>query len=256
MLRTGETRHPLLAAKGRHHRHGARGGRVVLDAGPGIAPSVLRRLLDIVVAGTALLLLWPLFVCVAVATMLSTGGSPIYRQLRVGQGGVAFTLLKFRTMRAWMPGPEVTPPGDPRVTRLGAVLRRTSIDELPQVLNVLFGRMTLVGPRPESVALAVRYPPEYRFVFRYRPGLTGPSQVLEHDDAMLQQVSDVEGFYLNYLVPRRIRTDLAFLQRPTFVMTVRWLINTARYLTHSPVPVRDPQSLREGDDLAEPRPVG
>jgi lipopolysaccharide/colanic/teichoic acid biosynthesis glycosyltransferase len=205
--------------------------RIAVDTGPGIPPGAPRRLLDIAVAGGALLVLWPAFLFVAAAAMVSTGGFPIYRQRRIGQGGVPFTLLKFRTMRARMPGPEVTPPGDPRVTRFGALLRRTSIDELPQMVNVLLGHMTLVGPRPESVALAVRYPQECRFVFRYRPGLTGPSQVLEHDDWVLRQVPDAEGFYLSDLVPRRVATDLTFLERPSFGQTVLWLVNTLRYLT-------------------------
>jgi lipopolysaccharide/colanic/teichoic acid biosynthesis glycosyltransferase len=221
----------------------------MVETGPGIGPGVLRRLLDIAVSGTALLMLWPVFLCVAGATMVSTGGSPIYRQRRVGQGGVAFTLLKFRTMRARMAGPEVTPPGDPRVTRFGALLRRTSVDELPQMVNVLLGHMTLVGPRPESVALAVRYPPQCRFVFRYRPGLTGPSQVLEHDDWVLRQVPDAEGFYLSDLVPRRVATDLTFLEHPTFAKTVLWLVNTARYLAGAGVPggpARSPASRPAG----------
>jgi lipopolysaccharide/colanic/teichoic acid biosynthesis glycosyltransferase len=221
-----------------------RPGRPVLPAGPGIGPGWMRRLLDVTVAGLTLLALWPLLLCVAVAALVSTKGSPIYRQRRVGQGGVAFTLLKFRTMRTKMPGPQVTPPGDLRVTRVGALLRRTGIDELPQLLNVLAGKMTLVGPRPESVALAVRYPPECRFVFRYRPGLTGPSQVLEHDDWVLRQVPDVEGFYLTELVPRRVATDLKYLEHPTFARTVLWLANTVRYLAGADVPAREGRSRR------------
>jgi lipopolysaccharide/colanic/teichoic acid biosynthesis glycosyltransferase len=202
----------------------------VPEAVPGIRPSPGRRLLDIAVALVALAVLWPLLVFVAVAARLSTGGTAIYRQPRIGQGGVSFTLLKFRTMRAWVQGPEVTAPGDRRVTRFGALLRRTSIDELPQLVNVLLGSMTLVGPRPESVALAVRYPVECRFVFRYRPGLTGPSQVLVHDEQALLPVADVEEFYLTDLVPRRVAMDLEYLRNPTLTRTIRWLVNTALYL--------------------------
>jgi lipopolysaccharide/colanic/teichoic acid biosynthesis glycosyltransferase len=215
---------------------GLRRDRIAVDTGPGVGPGASRRMLDIAVAGGTLLVLWPAFLFVAAAALVSTGGSPIYRQQRVGQGGVPFTLLKFRTMRARMPGPEVTPPGDPRVTRFGGLLRRTSIDELPQMVNVLLGHMTLVGPRPESVALAVRYPPEFRFVFRYRPGLTGPSQVLEHDDWVLRQVPDAEGYYLSDLVPRRVATDLTFLEQPSFARTVLWLVNTARYVAGAGTP--------------------
>jgi lipopolysaccharide/colanic/teichoic acid biosynthesis glycosyltransferase len=193
-------------------------------------------LLDIGVALTALILLSPLLLCVAVATRASTGGSAIFRQRRVGQGGVPFTLLKFRTMRASMTGPEVTAPGDDRITPLGALLRRTSVDELPQLVNVLMGSMTLVGPRPESLPLAVRYPAECRAVFRYRPGLTGPSQVLVHDDRVLDQVADVEAFYLRDLVPRRVATDMRYLTDPTLARTIVWIGNTVRYIAGVTLP--------------------
>jgi lipopolysaccharide/colanic/teichoic acid biosynthesis glycosyltransferase len=204
----------------------------VLDLGmaAGVPPDRARRSLDLAVAALILGLIWPLLLVLVVAVRLSTGGSAIYRQRRVGQGGTAFTLYKFRTMRPGIAGPEVTAPGDPRVTRLGAVLRRTSVDELPQLMNVLLGHMTLVGPRPESVALALRYPPEFRSIFRYRPGITGPSQVLVRDEKVLRQIADVEHFYLHELVPHRVATDMAFLQDATLATTVGWLAETARYL--------------------------
>jgi lipopolysaccharide/colanic/teichoic acid biosynthesis glycosyltransferase len=210
------------------------GGRatVVPAAAPAIRPSRTRRLLDVTVAIVVLGLVWPFFLALAVATRRSTGGSAMYRQLRVGEGGVPFTLFKFRSMRVGTAGPEVTVPGDDRVTRLGALLRKTSIDELPQLLNVLLGDMTLVGPRPETVALATRYPPELQFVFRYRPGMTGPSQVLVRDEKVLGHVGDVENFYLTELVPRRVATDLGFLRNPTITQTIGWLIDTFLYLIH------------------------
>jgi lipopolysaccharide/colanic/teichoic acid biosynthesis glycosyltransferase len=205
-------------------------------ADQGIGPSLARRLLDVAVAMIVLGIAWPLFLALVLATRLSTGGSAIYRQRRVGQGGVPFTLFKFRSMRAGMAGPEVTAPGDDRVTRLGALLRKTSVDELPQLVNVLFGDMTLVGPRPETVALAMRYPGEFQFVFRYRPGMTGPSQVLVRDEKVLGQVADVENFYLNELVPHRVAMDLGYLRNPTLARTIRWLVDTALYLIRTARP--------------------
>lgn len=203
---------------------------VVPAAVPGIRPSLARRLLDVTVALVMLGLVWPLFLVLAVAARRSTGGSAIYRQLRVGAGGVPFTLFKFRSMRAGATGPEVTAPGDGRVTRLGALLRKTSIDELPQLVNVLLGNMTLIGPRPETIALATRYPAELSFVFCYRPGLTGPSQVLARDERVLGQVEDLENFYLTELVPHRVALDLSYLRNPTITRTVRWLADTFLYL--------------------------
>src|SRR6266481_2112872 len=142
----------------RKRRHRVPAPEPVVPTDQGISPSLARRVLDIAVAIAVLGLVWPVFLVLATATRLSTGGTAIYRQRRVGQGGIPFTLYKFRTMRARMTGPEVTAPGDDRVTRFGALMRKTSIDELPQMLNVLLGHMTLVGPRPESVSLARRYP--------------------------------------------------------------------------------------------------
>ncbi len=199
----------------------------------GISPSPARRALDIIVAFIILALIWPLFLALAVATRLSTGGSAIYRQRRIGQGGIPFTLYKFRTMRAQMAGPEVTAPGDHRVTRLGALLRKTSIDELPQMVNVLFGHMTLVGPRPESAALAARYPDHFRFVFRYRPGVTGPCQVLVRDEKVLGRAADIENFYLTELLPHRVEMDLAYLSDPTLARTIQWLVLTLLYLVRT-----------------------
>ncbi len=203
---------------------------------PGIPPSSARRILDVAVAVFVLGLTLPLLFVLAGAARVSTGGTAIYRQRRVGQGGIPFTLYKFRTMRPGVTGPEVTAPGDHRVTRLGAVLRRTSLDELPQLVNVLLGNMTLVGPRPESVELASRYPHEFAFVFQYRPGVTGPSQVLVRDEKVLGYAADVEDFYLSELVPHRIATDLSFLRAPTLASTVRWLVTTALYLIGVTVP--------------------
>jgi lipopolysaccharide/colanic/teichoic acid biosynthesis glycosyltransferase len=204
---------------------------VLTAATPGVAPSPARRVLDVAVAVAVLGLVWPLFLALILATRRSTGGSAIYRQLRVGEGGVPFTLFKFRSMRAGQAGPEVTAPGDDRVTRLGALLRKTSLDELPQLVNVLLGDMTLVGPRPETVALAGRYPEELRFIFRYRPGMTGPSQVLVRDEGVLGQVADVENYYLAELVPHRVATDLGYLRYPTITETIRWLWDTLLYVT-------------------------
>jgi lipopolysaccharide/colanic/teichoic acid biosynthesis glycosyltransferase len=209
---------------------------VLAAADAGVGPSGARRLLDVAVAVLILGVVWPLLLALVLASRLTTGGSGIYRQLRVGQGGVPFMLLKVRTMRAWMAGPEVTAPDDDRVTRLGALLRKTSVDELPQLVNVLFGDMTLVGPRPETIALARRYPGNLQFVFRYRPGVTGPSQVLVRDEKVLGRVEDVEHFYLTELVPHRVAIDLGYLRNPTLALTIRWLVNTALYLVRTAGP--------------------
>lgn len=194
---------------------------------PGIPPGPGRRLLDVTAAGLALLVLSPILVCAALAIRL-TGGPALFRQVRAGQGGVPFTMYKFRTMVPGPPGSLLTALGDSRVTRLGRLLRATNVDELPQLLNILRGDMTLVGFRPETVSLAAGYPPECRRVFQFRPGLTGPSQLRMHDREVLDPTAaDLDERYLREVVPRRVELDLEYLEHPSMRRTVALLIETA-----------------------------
>jgi lipopolysaccharide/colanic/teichoic acid biosynthesis glycosyltransferase len=202
---------------------------------PGIPPSQARRALDLAVALTALPLLSPLLLAVGIAVRLSSPGPVIYRQPRVGQGRVPFNIYKFRSMRDDGSGPELTGPEDSRVTPLGRFLRRTSLDELPQLINVLRGEMTLVGPRPEGLTLAARYPAEYQFLFQHRPGLTGPVQVrLRDQDILPADVEDLEDYYLRRLLPARVALDRRYLANPTLARTIGLLTETAAYLIRRP----------------------
>jgi lipopolysaccharide/colanic/teichoic acid biosynthesis glycosyltransferase len=182
-----------------------------------------RRALDVAFSAVLLILALPLLLVVAAAVKLSGPGPVLYRQVRVGEGARPFTLLKFRSMRPGTAGPQVTVSDDPRVTPVGAFLRRTSLDELPQLWHVLRGDMTLVGPRPESVELAARYPAECRWVLEHRPGLTGPAQLYLRDATTIGAgVVDVESYYLTSLVPRRVALDETYLRRPS-VSRALWL---------------------------------
>jgi lipopolysaccharide/colanic/teichoic acid biosynthesis glycosyltransferase len=197
---------------------------------PGQKPGKARRAIDIAVslgvltvAGTPLLLLM-------LAVWLTSRGPALFRQVRVGQGERVFTLLKLRSMRVNQGGPEITASHDPRVTRLGAILRRTSLDELPQLVNVLRGDMTLVGPRPETPALAVVYPATCRWIFAYRPGLTGPAQVRMRDSDVLGSSTPTEDNYVSVVVPARTRIEAAFLASPTVPATFGVLVDTFRHV--------------------------
>lgn len=182
----------------------------------GVSPSRTRRALDVAISAVLLVVALPALLAIAIAVKLSGPGPLLYRQVRVGQGGRPFTLLKFRSMRAGTTGPQVTARDDPRVTRVGAFLRRTSLDELPQLWHVLRGDMTLVGPRPDSVELAARYPEDCRWVLEHRPGLTGPAQLYLRDAASIGLgVADVESYYLTDLVPKRVALDATYLRRPS-----------------------------------------
>jgi lipopolysaccharide/colanic/teichoic acid biosynthesis glycosyltransferase len=173
---------------------------------------LLKRILDVSIAGVALIVTAPLFVLIMVAIRLSGPGPVFYVQTRVGLGGREFRMFKFRTMRAdaeavlptlvrfdALDEPAFKLARDPRVTRLGRVLRRTSLDELPQLLNVLAGDMSLVGPRPEQVELVRRYKPEHRFRLMVKPGLTGPMQVFGRGRLTFEERLAVEREYIENL---------------------------------------------------------
>jgi exopolysaccharide biosynthesis polyprenyl glycosylphosphotransferase len=173
---------------------------------------LLKRILDLTIAGVALIVTAPLFVLIMLTSRLSGPGPVFYVQTRVGLGGREFRMFKFRTMRAdaeaMLPAlvrfdaldePVFKLPRDPRVTRLGRFLRRTSLDELPQLLNVLKGDMSLVGPRPEQVELVRRYKPEHRFRLMVKPGLTGPMQVFGRGRLKFEERLAVEREYIENL---------------------------------------------------------
>ena len=190
-----------------------------------------RRTLDVVGAGMGLALLAPLLATIAVAIKITSPGPVLFRQARLTGGRREFTILKFRTMRVTQSGPEVTAPGDARITTVGDFLRRTSLDELPQLVNVLRGDMTLVGPRPETPALAARYPRECQWVLEHQPGLTGPTQVRLRDfNSIPVDVVDAEQWYLEHLVPQRVVMDATYLDHPTVAATLRVLIDTAHHV--------------------------
>ncbi|MEU9389986.1 sugar transferase [Streptomyces sp. NPDC048324] len=189
------------------------------------------RLLDVLVAAALTLLLAPLLALLAVLVCATNGRPVLFRQPRVGAGGREFTLYKFRSMPRDSTGPGVTGVSDPRVTRTGRVLRRLSLDELPQLWNVLCGDMTLVGPRPEIPDLARRYPPDLRWLFRHRPGLTGPCQLRSrYYAAQLDGRADPEEYYLRVLVPQRAAQDAEFLRHATLWTVLKYIARTIVYV--------------------------
>lgn len=217
---------------------------VTLPATGAVRLPASRRALDVVVALTLLLLLAPLLALLALLVAVTSGRPVLFRQPRTGEGWREFTLYKFRSMRSGSTGPQVAGGADPRVTATGRQLRRLGLDELPQLWNVLRGDMTLVGPRPEIPDLARRYPPEHQWVFRHRPGLTGPCQLRSRAYAAeLDGRPDPEAYYLRVLVPRRTALDAEFLNRASAWNVLRYLARTALYVLHAP---RDEDRDRRG----------
>ncbi|MFJ9114883.1 sugar transferase [Streptomyces sp. NPDC102394] len=196
-----------------------------------------RRLLDVFVSSALLLLLAPLLVLLALLVGATSGRPVLFRQTRIGAGGREFALYKFRSMRKDCTGPGVTGGSDARVTRIGRVLRRLSLDELPQLWNVLRGDMTLVGPRPEVPDLARRYPAERQWIFRHRPGLTGPCQLRSRQyAAQLDGRPDPEEYYLRVLVPQRVLRDAEFLRHATLRTVLTYLVRTIVYVLRAARP--------------------
>jgi lipopolysaccharide/colanic/teichoic acid biosynthesis glycosyltransferase len=172
-----------------------------------------KRLFDLVAATAGLIALSPVFVIGALCIKLDDGGPVFFRQERIGRGGVPFRIWKFRSMRtdAGSGGPQVTKRGDPRITRVGRYLRASKIDELPQLVNVICGEMSLVGPRPEVARYVALYTPEQRRVLDLTPGITDPASVQFFDEEkILARHADPEQAYVAALMGEKIRINLEY----------------------------------------------
>jgi lipopolysaccharide/colanic/teichoic acid biosynthesis glycosyltransferase len=176
-------------------------------------------LFDRVVAGLALALLAPVWLAISVAIKLTSPGRVIFRQVRVGQDGRPFEILKFRTMvdGADRMSANISPEGDPRVTPVGRVLRSWYLDELPQLVNIARGDMRLVGPRPETPEYVALYSPSERRVLEVKPGLVGPSTLAFMDERVrLSAAEDPARHYAGVLLHERVGLDLAYLAVRSF----------------------------------------
>ena len=188
----------------------------------------IRRLLDIVVALVGLISLSPLWLLIAISLVLDSPGPLFYRARRVGKDGNLFDLYKFRSMvtDADRRGPAITAAGDTRVTRVGRILRKTKLDELPQLLNVLRGEMSLVGPRPEDPRYVALYTPEQRQVLQVRPGITSAASLaFRHEEALLTG-ADWETTYRTEVLPSKLAIDLDYLRQRTLRSDLQLILHT------------------------------
>ena len=170
------------------------------------------RILDILAATIGLLILSPVFIVSGLAVALDSGFPVLYRQSRLGRNGKGFMLLKFRTMfrDAHKKGLITVGGRDPRVTRVGYILRKFKLDELPQLLNVLRGEMSLVGPRPEVQKYVDLYPEDYQYLLQVRPGITSPASLaFSNENEILATQTDPENYYRETILPEKIRLDKA-----------------------------------------------
>ena len=193
-----------------------------------------QRILDLCGAVLGLLVSLPVLIVVAIAVKLDSPGPVLFTQLRVGRGGRPFRLYKFRSMVVHADtGSPITGGVDPRVTRIGHMIRPSRIDELPQLLNVLKGDMSLVGPRPEAPSIVERYTEEQREVLTVRPGITGPTQLVSLDEARrLPAHGEATEYYVTHLLPQKLARDLQYVKTRTFAGDLKILFNTPVRLGH------------------------
>lgn len=193
-----------------------------------------KRVFDLLAAGVGLVVLSPLLAAIAFAVKLDSPGPVFFRQQRVGRHGVPFRIHKFRTM-AHDPaagGPQITVGADPRITRVGAFLRRHKLDELPQLIDVVQGTMSLVGPRPEVPRYVALYPGTLRDkVLSVRPGITDPASLAFSDEAeQLARCADPEREYVQVVMPRKLALAARYAEGSTLVQDLRILWLTLRRL--------------------------
>jgi lipopolysaccharide/colanic/teichoic acid biosynthesis glycosyltransferase len=190
-----------------------------------------KALLDRALAAAGLVALSPVFALAALTIKLSDGGPVFFRQARVGAGFRTFQMLKFRSMRKDAGGPPLTAAGDPRVTAFGRFLRRTKLDELPQLWNVLKGEMSLVGPRPEVPRYVEAFREAYETILSVKPGITDFAAIEYRDEeSVLARFSDPAEGYMNEVLPAKLRLYRRYVSELSLAVDITILARTLRRL--------------------------
>ena len=189
---------------------------------------MVKRVFDLIVAATGLIVLSPLLLGITLVIKLTSPGPVLHRAQRVGRHGELFTLYKFRSMvvNAEQLGAGITAQDDPRITPIGRMLRRTKLDELPQLLNVLKGEMSLVGPRPEDPRYVALYTAEQRQVLSVRPGITGWASIQFRHEERLLSAGNVDEIYRTQVMPQKLALDVAYLKRQSLRFDLYILFRT------------------------------
>ncbi|MDD7173922.1 MAG: sugar transferase [Clostridiales bacterium] len=185
--------------------------------------------MDIAISGAALCVLWPVLLLIALAIVIDDPGPVFYRQVRVGRGGKEFRIFKFRTMvvDADKKGLQITVGRDSRITRMGALLRKTKLDELAQLLNVFLGQMSFVGPRPEVPRYVAMYTPYQRQVLLVRPGITDYASIAyRNENDLLAGAEDPERMYVEEIMPAKLELNMKYLRRVSPLEDIRLILAT------------------------------
>ena len=202
----------------------------------------MKRLFDLLFSSIGLLLLQPLFVITAIMIKVDSSGPILFRQERMGRNFRRFKIYKFRTMvvDAEKEGLRITAGGDRRVTKVGKMLRKFKIDELPQLFNVLKGDMSLVGPRPEVEEYVTLYEEDYREILKWRPGITDVSSIIfREEEAVLKNQTDPEEYYKKILLPEKIRLAKEYMVKSSFSYDLKLVLNTLHRILSPPDVSRD-----------------
>lgn len=194
-----------------------------------------KRVFDVTVTVLGMLVAVPLMVGIAALIAVMSGFPVFFRQERVGRNGIPFQIVKFRTMvrDAERQGGQITVGYDRRATRVGGWLRRTKLDELPQLFNVLKGDMSLVGPRPEVLRYVEQYTEAQREVLRLTPGITDPASIKFRDEAeVLATYREPEAAYRGVILPEKIRLNLEYAKGRTLISDIGILLKTIWFVWH------------------------
>ena len=189
----------------------------------------MKRLFDIIASGIGLLVLSPLFIIIAIWIKLDSKGPVFYRQVRVGKNNKDFRIFKFRSMRVGSDkGSLVTIGGrDPRITRSGYIIRKLKLDELPQLINVFVGDMSLVGPRPEVRHYVDYWTPEQMHVLDVRPGITDPASIkFRNENELMEQAEDPEDYYINVIMQEKLKLYLDYVEHRSFFGDIGLIFKT------------------------------
>lgn len=188
----------------------------------------MKRAFDLLAASAALVALSPLLAVIAIAVKLTSPGPALFRHERIGLAHQPFEVLKFRTMTTGSSGAAITTANDARITNVGAFLRNYKLDELPQLINIVRGEMSIVGPRPE-VSRYVELDDRYNIVLTARPGLTDPASLeYRHEQDLLAEQEDPERFYVEELLPEKVRLSVEYVENQSIRRDVGLILDTLK----------------------------
>lgn len=189
----------------------------------------MKRFFDIIASGLGLLMLSPLFLIITIWIKIDSEGPVFYRQVRVGKGNKDFQIFKFRSMRIGADKGSLVTIGerDPRVTHSGYYIRKFKIDELPQLINVFIGDMSLVGPRPEVRHYVNYWTPEQMHVLDVRPGITDPASIkFRNENELMKQATNPEDYYINVIMQEKIKLYLEYVKNANFWYDIKLIFLT------------------------------